>query len=108
MVIPKALTVPNALTFTTGIDLTPLHQHHASNIEHVTQNLLVHPFHQRSSRFQVAMRLFRRRGSDSAPQLVSLAPLQKDEGGDPEDPAAPTLIKPSAVLHVRRRPTPQR
>ncbi|KAF0311566.1 PDZ domain-containing protein 2 [Amphibalanus amphitrite] len=45
---------------------------------------------------QVAMRLFRRRGSDSAPQLVSLAPLQRDEGGDPEDPAAPPLLRPSA------------
>ncbi|XP_043223091.1 uncharacterized protein LOC122382175 [Amphibalanus amphitrite] len=42
------------------------------------------------------MRLFRRRGSDSAPQLVSLAPLQRDEGGDPEDPAAPPLLRPSA------------
>ncbi|XP_037080727.1 uncharacterized protein LOC119101495 [Pollicipes pollicipes] len=43
------------------------------------------------------MRLFRRRGSDSAPQLVSLSPLRREEGGDPEDPAAPPLIKPSAI-----------
>ena len=43
------------------------------------------------------MRLFRRRGSDSAPQLVSLSPLRREEGGDPEDPAAPPLIKPSII-----------
>ena len=46
---------------------------------------------------QVEMRLFRRRGSDSAPQLVSLSPLRREEGGDPEDPAAPPLIKPSII-----------
>ncbi|KAF0311564.1 PDZ domain-containing protein 2 [Amphibalanus amphitrite] len=43
------------------------------------------------------MRLFRRRGSDSAPQLVSLSPLRREEGGDPEDPASPPLIKPSII-----------
>ena len=43
------------------------------------------------------MRLFRRRGTDTAPQLVSLSPLRKEEGGDPGDPAAPPLIKPSVI-----------